>query len=143
MLYEHFIDNPLLAKFWVETAMDELQHHSILRFCRERGMMADMDIDSQVAEQIEDSLETIKGIVNDPEVSINEAFYGALLMECSELEDIYEKLSSPLARDHRLLYDAVQTNLRSHHATFARAAEEFCSDRGLAEAFKNVGRRVA
>ena len=30
-----------------------------------------------------------------------------------------------------------------HHATLAEAAEEFCSDRGLAEAFKNLGGRVS
>ena len=41
LLHERFISNPPLAKFWAETAIDELQHQSMLRFCRERGLMAD------------------------------------------------------------------------------------------------------
>lgn len=143
MLHERFITNPRLAKFWMGAGMDELQHHSILRFCREHGMMADVDIDFKAAQQIEELLETVKGIVSDPEVSVNEAFYASLLMESSEMEDIYEKLISALARDHRLLYDAVQASLRSHHGTLADAAEEFCSDRGMSEAFKNLGRKVS
>src|SRR5688572_8402284 len=40
VLHERFIANPPLAKFWANTAMEELQHSSILRFCRERGLMA-------------------------------------------------------------------------------------------------------
>src|SRR5947209_3053407 len=39
-LHTHFIVNPPLAKVWAETAMEELQHSSMLRFCRERGFMA-------------------------------------------------------------------------------------------------------
>src|SRR5215813_8184753 len=42
LLHERFIANPRLAKFWAETAIDELQHQSILRFCRARGLMADV-----------------------------------------------------------------------------------------------------
>src|SRR5215470_8359974 len=44
VLHERFITTPSLAKFWAETALEELQHHSILRFCRERGLMADVDL---------------------------------------------------------------------------------------------------
>src|SRR6516225_6491872 len=49
VLHERFIANPPLAKFWAEAAMDELQHFSILRFCRERGLMADVNIEPKVA----------------------------------------------------------------------------------------------
>ena len=123
--------------------MDELQHYSILRFCRERGMIAEADVDFRTIERVEELIETVKGIVSDPEVSINEGFYASLLMESSELEDIYEKLTAVLARDHRLLYDAILASFRAHHAALAGAAEEFCSDRGIAKAFRNLGRRLS
>ena len=100
-------------------------------------------MDFRTIERVEELLETVKGIVSDPEVSINEAFYASLLMESSELEDIYEKLTAVLARDHRLLYDAILASFRAHHAALAGAAEEFCSDRGIAEAFRNLGRRLS
>ena len=143
LLHERFIANPPLAKFWAEAAMDELQHQSILRFCRERGFMADVDFDSKTVEHVEQLLDTVKGIASDPEVSIDEAFYASLLMESSELEDVYEKLTAALAKDHPLLFEAIHANLRSHHATFADAVEEFGSDRGFVEAFRNLGRSVS
>src|SRR5437762_7994546 len=92
LLHERFIANPPLARFWAEAAMEELQHFSILRFCRERGLMRELDLDPEVAGNIEDLLETVKGIVSESDVSVDEAFYAALLMESSELDEVYEKL---------------------------------------------------
>jgi hypothetical protein len=143
MLHERFIANPPLARFWVEAAMDELQHCSILRFCRERGLMADIHIDPNVAEHVEQLLNTVKGLATDPEVSIDEAFYASLLMESSELDGMYERLTADLAKNHPLLFEAIHASLRSHHSAFADAVEEFSGDRGFVEAFKNLGRNVS
>ena len=143
LLHERFISNPPLARFWAEAAMDELQHCSILRFCRERGLMADIDIKPNVAEHIEQLLDTVKGLTTDPEVSIKEAFYASLLMESSELDEAYEKLTGGLAKDHPLLHEAVHASLRSHHGAFADAARQFSGDQGFAEAFRNLRRSVS
>jgi hypothetical protein len=143
LLNERFISNPPLARFWAEAALDELQHNSILRFCRERVLMGDVEVDPETVQNVDDLLETVKSIVSDPDVSADEAFYGALLMESSELEDVYEKLTAILAKDHRLLFDAIKTSLRSHHATFADAAEKFTGDRGMADAFRNLGKAMS
>src|SRR3989442_3511372 len=43
MLHERFIANPPLAKFWAETAMDELQKHRI-HCCRYRTARSSMGI---------------------------------------------------------------------------------------------------
>lgn len=139
-LHERFIANPPLAKFWAEAAIEELQHHSILRFCRERGVMVDAGIEFTTVEHVDDLLDTVKGIVNDPDVTADEAFYASLLMESSEMDEVYEKLTRALSTDHRLLSEAIQASIRSHHAMFADAAEDFCADPGIAEAFKNIGR---
>ena len=111
---------------------------SVGRFCRERGLMADVEIKSSVAEHVEQLLDTVKGLTTDPEVSVEVAFYASLLMESSELDETYEKLIAGLAKDHPLLYEAVQSSLRSHHTAFADAAEEFSGDGGFAEAFRNL-----
>src|SRR2546427_13090919 len=74
MLHVRFIANPPLAKFWAETAMDELQHYSILRFCRERRMIAEADVDLRTIERVEDLIVIRMGIVSDHEVSVNEGF---------------------------------------------------------------------
>ena len=143
LLHERFISNPPLARFWAEAAMDEFQHYSMLRFCRERGFMADVDLDPETANNVEQLLETVKGIATDPEVSVDEAFYASLLMESSEMDEVYEKLTGALAKDHPLLFEAIHASLRSHHGAFADAVEEFSSDRGFVEAFRNLGRSVS
>jgi hypothetical protein len=101
-------------------------------------MMTDLGIDGEAADHIEQLLETVKGIVSDPGVSAEEAFYASLLMEFSEMEDLYEKMITGLAQDHRAMYDTVRARLDNHHATFAEAAARFCNDRGLAAAFENL-----
>jgi hypothetical protein len=140
LLHERFIANPQLARFWAESAMEELEHFSMLRFCREKGLMSEIELDVEVADHVEQLLETTKGIVSDPEVSIDEAFYASLLMESSELDEIYEKLIRTLAKDHHLLYDAIRASLRSHHDRFADGAELYCGDASFAEAFRMLGR---
>jgi len=142
LLHERFIANPPLARFWVGAAMEELQHFSILRFCRERGLMRqlDFDLDPNAAGRIEELLETVKGIVSEPEVSVDEAFYAALLMESSELDEVYEKLTLVLAKEHPLLYAPIHASLRSHLGTFADGAGKFCGDRGFAEAFRMLAK---
>jgi len=143
LLHERFITNPPLARFWAEAAMDELQHQSLLRFCRDRGLMADVDLDGSTAEHVEQLLETVKGIAEDPEVTIDEAFYASLLMESSEMDDVYGKLTRTLAKDHPLLYEGIHASLRAHHSSFAAAVEQFSGDRGFVEAFKNLRRDVS
>jgi len=140
LLHERFITNPPLAKFWAEAAMEELQHFSILRFCRERGVMAEVDVDLEAANNVEELLDTVKSIVAEPEVSVDEAFYASLLMESSELDEVYEKLSHALAKEHPLLYETIHASLRSHLDSFADGAAEFCSDRGFVEGFRNLAR---
>ncbi len=140
LLHERFIADPPLAKFWAESAMEELEHFSMLRFCREKGLMSEVELDVDVADHIEQLLEMTKSIVQDSDVTVDDAFYASLLMESSEIDVIYEKLIRTLAKDHRLLYDAVVANLRTHHDRFAAGADAYCGDNGLAEAFRMLGR---
>jgi hypothetical protein len=140
LLHERFIANPPLAKFWADSAMEELDHFSLLRFCREKNLMSDIDLDGGAVDHIEQLLETVKGIVSHPKVTIDEAFFASLLMESSELDESYEKLIGTLAKDHRLLYDAIRASLRSHHDRFADGAELYCGDRAFADAFRMLGK---
>jgi hypothetical protein len=143
LLHERFISNPPLAHFWAEAAMDELQHFSILRFCREHNVMSDVEPDVKTTQNVEELLETVKGLVADPNISIEEGFYASLLIESSELDEIYEGLLGGLEGVHPLMYQSVRASLRSHHRTFEEGAEQFCRDRGFVEAFRNMGRSVS
>lgn len=139
LLNERFVTNPPLGKFWAEAALDELQHSSILRYCREHRLFAEALVDAGTAARIDELLDTVKSIVEDPNVTVDDAFYASLLIESSELDDSYEKLTRPLANDHPLLYHAIQATLRMHHDKFADGAAEFTSDRAYVEAFRSIG----
>jgi len=143
LLHERFIADPPLARFWAEAAMDELQHFSVLRFCRERGVMVESEPAAATTRNIEDLLETVKGILSDPAITVEEAFFASLLIESSELEEIYEGLTKGLERDHPLLYQAIHAKLGSHYGGFREGAERFCKDRGFIQAFQNMERAAS
>jgi hypothetical protein len=140
VLQERFIATPRLAKLWAEAALDELQHASILRYCRERQLFADDPVEAGTAARIDDLLETIATIIADPGATAADAFYAALLIESSELDDVFEDLTRPLAKDHPLLYQGIRANLHTHHNRFADGAAEFAKDKAYAAAFSAFAR---
>jgi hypothetical protein len=139
-LHERFASNPDLAAFWADTAWEEMQHSSILRYCREQGLRADDTVNINTANHVAQLLATVKRVVQNPGVTVDEAFYVSLLMESSELDDAYEKLTRPLARHHRALFEAIHASMRSHHDKFADGAMEFSANKAYAEAFRAFAR---
>jgi hypothetical protein len=140
VFYERFVANSDLAKFWAEAALDELQHASILRFCREHGILVSRSVDEQAADRVHQLLDTVRDAVRNPKLTPDEAFSAALVVEASELDESYEKLTRALSQGHLLLFQAIQANLRLHHYNFAEAAAQFCEDKAFAEAFRTLAK---
>ena len=140
VFHERFLFNSPLAKFWIDAALDEMQHASILRFCREHELFGRVDNASEVAGRVDELLDSIRVTANKAKITIEEAFAAALIVESSELDEAYEKLTRPLVQAHLMLYEAIQSNLRLHHYNFAEAAEQFCRDKSYAEAFTSLAR---
>jgi hypothetical protein len=136
LFHERFIRNPRFSQFWLEMALQELQHSAMLHFCREHACMAAADISVNASENVEQLLDVIKGVATDPDVSMDEALYASLLIESSELEDVYEKLTTELKDHNEMLYKAMHKDLQAHQDTFAAAAAEFASRPALVRAFK-------
>jgi hypothetical protein len=139
-LHERFAANPELAAFWTDAAWEEMQHCSILRYCREQGLRADATVNINTANHVGELLATVKRVVRNPGVTVDEAFNVSLLMESSELDDAYEKLTRPLASHHRALFEAIHASMRSHHDKFADGATEFSANKAYAEAFRAFAR---
>jgi hypothetical protein len=139
LLHERFINNPQLATFFAEAAMDELQHSSLLKFCRERGIMSSLQIDPAAAEKVRKLVDSVSAIAADPRVTVNEAFNVSLMIESSEMDDVFDKLTQPLNRDHPFLYEAIQSSLRLHHLKFDEAAKRFLGDHARIEDLQQLG----
>src|SRR5438034_5461135 len=73
-----FKDRPAIAKFWSEVALEEMQHGSILRFCREHGHLSGNFIEELTCEHIENLLETVASVARKPDLTVAEAFYASL-----------------------------------------------------------------
>jgi tRNA isopentenyl-2-thiomethyl-A-37 hydroxylase MiaE len=139
LLHRRFIAEPALSRFWSDAAREELEHFSILRFCREHQAMTNIELDPNAVQDIEDVLETVKNVVTDSNVTVDEAFFAALLIESTEMDKIYGKLSSGLQKDHPVLYQAIQASLLTHYLDFEQGAEKFCKDRKFIDAFRKMG----
>jgi hypothetical protein len=139
--HERFKNNPEVAKFWSEAALDEMQHGGILRFCREHGNLTAESIEDSTCEHIESLLQTVATVSRRDDLTMKEAFYASLLIEASEIDEVYSKLTRGLMPRHAILYEAIQANLRSHHEAFAEAADRFLGDPAFVEAFRNLSRR--
>ena len=136
--HERFKDRPELARFWSEAAFEEMQHGAILRFCRENGNFSNDTVDDALCNRIESLIDTVASVAKKPDLSVDEAFYASLLVEASELDDVYARLTGGLLPDHRLLYESIRANLRSHHEQFSEAAGRFLSDPAFVAAFSNL-----
>jgi hypothetical protein len=136
LFHERFIRNPRFSQFWLEMALQEVQHSAMLRFCREHACMAEAPLNGNGSRNVEELLDVVKGVATDPDVSMDEALYASLLIESSELEDVYEKLTTAIKDHNELLYKAIQKDLQVHQNTFAEAAAEFASRPALVRAFK-------
>src|SRR5262249_54126063 len=134
VFHERFLFNAPLAKFWIDAALDEMQHASILRFCREHELFGRVDDAAAIAEKIDELLDALREAATKSKIGVDEAFAAALIVESSELDEAYEKLTRPLVKAHLMLYEAIQSNLRLHHYNFVEAAEQFCRDKTYAEA---------
>jgi hypothetical protein len=142
-LHERFLRNEELAHFWQEMAQEELRHASVLRLCREQGCFTPDRIDPSAAERIESLVRTVRSVANSPDLTISEAFYASLLVEASELDDVYSHLIRGLLPESRDAYDAISEHLEMHHEKFAAAAEKFVRDPAFVAAFRNLAKRHA
>jgi hypothetical protein len=139
-MHRRFIDNPPLASFWMHAALDEVQHASILRFCRENHAFALKELSTGTVERIEDLMASVSAVFGREDLTLKEAFYAALLIEASELDDVYAGLTSGLADRYPDIYKNVQNQVSRHHKHFALAAERFVEDRSFALAFRNLAK---
>src|SRR5262245_60477572 len=124
VFHEQFLSNSPLAKFWVEAALDEMQHASILRFCREHQLLGPLEDGKAVAKKIDELLDILRVTVSKAKISVDDAFAAALVAESSELDEAYKKLTRPLVQAHLMLYDAIQSNLRPLNYNFDTGTDQ-------------------
>lgn len=142
-LHERFKYNPKLAQFWLDMAQEEIRHASVLRLCREQSCFTPDPIDASAGDRIDGLVRTVTSVANRPDLTVSEAFYASLLVEASELDEVYSHLIRGLLPESPESYGAIQESLESHHEKFAAAAEMFLGDPAFVAAFRNLAKRHA
>ena len=118
-------ENPEVSSVWLDMGIQEKQHAGLLQFCLAEQLFADeLPSDQQIlrAEQLfPPTGETSSGAG----LGVQQAFEIAIQMETSEVNDIYNGLTSPLHASMYLLRRKIATSLPDHVGNLLREARRF------------------
>jgi rubrerythrin len=117
-------ENPELAAFWLDMGMQEKQHAGLLQFCIAEELFA-TDLPSERQIQETNALfDNLRRRAAKPDVSVEEAFKIATLMEASEVNDIYGHLTTPVHASMYLLRRKLATTLPDHVGNLYKEARK-------------------
>ena len=139
---QKFSQNPRQARFWIEAALEELHHASMLRFCRERRLFSHMKINGTDIERVTATHEIVTSLASAPDLTIDLALFAGLQVQSSGLYRIFIQLIHALAANHTTLFTALETSLRGRHEAFADAVLAFLGDQRLARSFRSLSDSV-
>jgi len=115
-------EEPELALFWLDMAMQEKQHAGLLQFCIAEELFATVlpsDKEIRGTAALFDSLLRRAG---NPDLTVAEAFRIATEMELSEVNAIYDRLTTPVHASTYLLRRKIATSLQDHVGELHRQA---------------------
>lgn len=140
-LRKRFSAQPRAAVFWREVGCEELEHAEVLRYCREHHLFNAGGVTAEQALRIEAAMRGALDTISKPGLTLTQAFEIALMLESSEIDEIYEKLTFKLHSPYPFLRDAFQANYRDHLMRFARSARSFGVDLQIIDGFKALAAR--
>ena len=107
-------ENPELSSFWLEMGMQEKQHAGLLQFCVAEELYAShLPTDNEIQETAA-LFDNLDKRASDPDLTVEDAFRIATQMETSEINAIYDRLTTPVHSSMYLLRRKVATTLPDH-----------------------------
>jgi hypothetical protein len=120
-----FLRDSDLSWFWVEMAMEEKQHAGLLQYCRETGICAARLPDREQILRLKKLFEELETRVVDPSISVDGAFEIAMLLEASEINEIYKTLTEPIEGPWYVLRKKIDLSVANHFDKLGEAASRF------------------
>ena len=115
-------ENAELSSFWLDMGMQEKQHAGLLQFCIAEELFAENLPTDKEIQEIADLLEQLLRRASDPDLSVPDAFQIATQMEVSEVNAIYDRLTTPVHSSMYLLRRKLATTLPDHVGSLFREA---------------------
>jgi len=115
-------ESPELSSFWLDMAMQEKQHAGLLQFCIAEELFAEnLPTDTEIHD-IGALLHQLLKRASEPDLSVADAFRVATQMEASEVNAIYDRLTTPVHNSMYLLRRKLATTLTDHVGSLFRLA---------------------
>jgi hypothetical protein len=118
-------DDPELSSLWLEMGMHEKQHAELLQFCiAEEMFVTELPTEKDIGAAQALFAAAMKRAA-DPDLSVQEAFQIATQIEGSEVNAIYDRLTTPTHASAYLLRRKIATTLPDHVGQLLREAPKF------------------
>jgi hypothetical protein len=137
-----FFQETDLSWFWVEMAMEEKQHAGLLQYCRETGICASQLPNKEQILNLRALFDGLEARVADPELDVNKAFEIAIILESSEINDIYKNLTEPIEGPWYVLRKKIDLSVANHFERLEAAARRFHASPDIQERLAKLSRRA-
>jgi rubrerythrin len=117
-------ENPELASLWLDMGMEEKQHAGLLQFCLAEKLLATELPDEAEIATAEQLFARLSKEATSPGLSTESAFKIAAVMETSEINTIYDRLTTPVHPSMYLLRRKIAT-MQNHIGHVLQEARKF------------------
>jgi rubrerythrin len=118
-------DNPELSALWLDMGIQEKQHAGLLQFCLAEELFAtDLPSDKEIHD-VENLFSLLMKQAGEADLNVEAAFHIALKLETSEVNAIYDDLTTPMHASMYLLRRKIATSLPDHLGHLLQEARRF------------------
>jgi len=118
-------ENADLGSFWLDMGMQEKQHAGLLQFCVAQELFtANLPTEKEIRTTAA-LFDAWRKRASEPNISVADAFAIATEMETSEINAIYDRLTTPVHSSMYLLRRKVATTLPDHVGSLLKEASKY------------------
>lgn len=137
-----FLHDVDLSWFWVEMAMEEKQHAGLLQYCRETGICASQLPNRKQILNLKTLYDDLEVRIADPGLDVDRAFEIAIILESSEINEIYKTLTAPIEGPWYVLRKKIDLSVGNHFEKLEEAARRFNASPDVQKRLVKLSKRV-
>lgn len=118
-------ENPELSSLWLEMGIQEKQHAGLLQFCLAEELFASKLPTDKEIHDVDALFSSLMKRASNPDLGIEDSFDIALQLESSEVNSVYDVLTTPIHGSMYLLRRKIATSLPDHFDHLLQEARRF------------------
>jgi rubrerythrin len=141
-LASRFSQELQISSFWLEMAMHEKQHASLVQICLCESLFApDLPTATEI-QKLAAFFEQLETRAADPNLTLQEGFALAIELEASEVNTIYCRLTEAVQDSMYLLRRKIATRFPEHIDTLIEGAKRFGVGENALQTLHDAARRA-